>query len=264
MSESSRTALVTGANRGLGLETARQLAAQGLAVIVTARDPAAARAAADGLSRAGSVTPLPLPLDVGVPAQIADAAAHLRAAGTAVDVLVNNAGIAMDGFDAEVARRTIEVNFFGPLRVTEALLPMVPSGGTIVMVSSGMGELGGLDAGLRARFTDPALTRDAVADLARAFVADVAAGRHRERGWPSSAYRVSKVALNALVRVWAPELAARHIIINAVCPGWVRTDMGGRGASRSVEKGAASIVWAATREREPTGGFFRDARRIDW
>ncbi len=267
MSTVSRTALVTGANRGLGLETARQLAGRGFNVIVTARDVGAARAAADGLTRAapaGSVAALPVPLDVGAPAQVAAAAAHLRAAGTALDVLVNNAGIAMDGFDAEVARRTLAVNFFGPLRVTEALLPIVRDGGTIVMVSSGMGELGGVDAGLRARFTDPALTRDGLAELARAFVADVAAGRHRERGWPSSGYRVSKIALNALVRVWAPELAARHIIINAVCPGWVRTDMGGRGASRGVEKGAASIVWAATREGEPTGGFFRDGGRIEW
>jgi len=188
----------------------------------------------------------------------------LRTAGTAIDVLVNNAGIAMDGFNAEVARRTIDANFLGALRVTEALLPMILSGGTIVMVSSGMGELSGVDDRLRARFTDPKLTRDALVALVREFVDDVAAGRHRERGWPSSGYRVSKIALNALVRVWAPELAARKIIINAVCPGWVRTDMGGRGASRSVEKGAGSIVWAATRTHEPTGGFFRDGRRIDW
>ena len=133
------------------------------------------------------------------------------------------------------------------------------------MVSSGMGELAGVEAGLRARFTDPALTRDGVAALAREFVADVVAGRHRERGWPSSAYRVSKIALNALVRVWAPELAGQGIVINAVCPGWVRTDMGGRGAPRSVEKGAASIVWAATLAGgDVTGGFFRDGRRIDW
>jgi NAD(P)-dependent dehydrogenase (short-subunit alcohol dehydrogenase family) len=264
----ARTALVTGANRGLGLETARQLAGRGFNVIVTSREAAAARAAADQLKAAatppGSVAALPLPFDVADPASVAAAAEHLRAGGAALDVLVNNAGIAMDGFNAEVARRTIETNFFGPLHVTEALLPIMPAGGTIVMVSSGMGELGGVDAGLRARFTDPALTRDALADLAREFVADVAAGRHRERGWPSSGYRVSKIALNALVRVWAPELAARHIIINAVCPGWVRTDMGGAGASRGVDKGAASIVWAATREREPTGGFFRDGRRIDW
>jgi carbonyl reductase 1 len=263
-----RSALVTGANRGLGLETARQLAGRGFHVIVTARDAAGARAAAEELADAaaapGSVAALQTPLDVGDPAAIAAAADHLRAAGTAVDVLVNNAGISMHGFDAAVARRTIDVNFLGPLHVTEALLPLVPAGGTIVMVSSGMGELGGLGGKLAGRFTDPALTQDAVVALAEEFVADVAAGRHRERGWPSSAYRVSKIALNALVRVWAPLLAARRIIINAVCPGWVRTDMGGRAASRSVEKGAASIVWAATREGEPTGGFFRDGRQLDW
>jgi len=267
MSSLPRTALVTGANRGLGLETARQLAADGYQVVVSSREAAAARAAADALAKgkpAGTVTPLPVPLDVGDPAEIAAAAGHLRAGGATIDVLVNNAGIAMDGFNAEVARRTIEVNVLGALRVTEALLPLIPAGGTIVMVSSGMGELSGVGDGLRARFTDPKLTRDALMALAQEFVADVAAGRHRERGWPSSGYRVSKIALNALVRVWAPDLAARQIIINAVCPGWVRTDMGGRGASRSVEKGAASIVWAATREREPTGGFFRDGRRIDW
>src|SRR4051812_2143521 len=267
MPVTTRTALVTGANRGLGLETARQLVAQGLAVIVTSREAPAARAAADALAQGkppGQVTALPLPLDVGDPAQIGAAADHLRAANITIDVLVNNAGIAMDGFDAEVARRTIEVNFLGPLRVTEALLPLVAAGGTIVMVSSGMGELSGVDDRLRARFTDPKLTRDELVALAAEFVADVGAGRHRERGWPSSAYRVSKIALNALVRVWAPELAARRIIINAVCPGWVRTDMGGSGASRSVEKGAASIVWAAALDGEPTGGFFRDGRRIDW
>ena len=136
--------------------------------------------------------------------------------------------------------------------------------GTIVMVSSGMGELSGLGPSVRARLTDPALTREGVAEAMRAFVDDVAGGRHRERGWPSSAYSVSKAGLNALVRVWAPELGARGIIINAVCPGWVRTRMGGSGASRSVERGGASIVWAALREHEPTGGFFRDGRRIDW
>ena len=262
-----RTALVTGANRGLGLETARQLAAGGTRVIVTSRVAAAARAAAQALAAnapPGSVVALAAPFDVADADGIAAAADRLREEKTKIDVLVNNAGIAMDGFNAEVARRTIEVNFFGPLRVTEALLPLIPDGGTIVMVSSGMGELSGVDAGLRARFTDAALSRDDLAALAREFVADVAAGRYRERGWPSSGYRVSKIALNALVRVWAPELAAHRIIINAVCPGWVRTDMGGRGASRSVEKGAASIVWAATRTGEPTGGFFRDGRRIDW
>jgi len=261
----TRTALVTGANRGLGLETARQLAGQGFRVLVTAREASDARRAAGALEGPGaSVAALSVPLDVADPGSIAAAADHLRGAGAAIDVLVNNAGVSLDGFDAGVARRTLETNFFGPLRLTEALLPLIPAGGTVVMVSSGMGELAGLDQRLRARFTDPALTRDALIELMNTFVADVAAGAHRERGWPSNAYRVSKVGLNALVRVWAPELAGRGIIVNAVCPGWVRTDMGGPGASRGVEKGAASIVWGATRRGEPTGGFFRDGRRIDW
>jgi len=129
MSVPVRTALVTGANRGLGLETARQLAAGGMHVIVTSREAAAARDAAAALAKAkpaGPITALPVPLDVGDPAQITAAAEHLRAAGTAIDVLVNNAGISMHGFDAEVARGTLEVNFFGALRVTEALLPLIP------------------------------------------------------------------------------------------------------------------------------------------
>jgi carbonyl reductase 1 len=263
--ELTRTALVTGANRGLGRETTRQLAARGLAVVVTSRAPAAARETAAALAaagRPGAVTALPVPFDVADPASIAAGVAALG--GRRIDVLVNNAGIAMDGFDAEVARRTIETNVFGPLRVTDALLPSIPAGGAIVMVSSGMGELSGFDPRIAARFTQPALTRAAVCGLANEFVAEVAAGRHRAGGWPSSAYSVSKLALNALVRAWAPELAGRGIVINAVCPGWVRTDMGGRNAPRGVEKGAASIVWAALRERSPTGGFFRDGRPIDW
>jgi NAD(P)-dependent dehydrogenase (short-subunit alcohol dehydrogenase family) len=87
--------------------------------------------------------------------------------------------------------------------------------------------------------------------------------RHREAGWPSSAYRVSKAGLNALVRVLSPSLAARRIRVNAVCPGWVRTDMGGAAASRSVERGAASILWA-TSASGPTGGFFRDGKPLEW
>jgi NAD(P)-dependent dehydrogenase (short-subunit alcohol dehydrogenase family) len=114
---------------------------------------------------------------------------------------------------------------------------------------------------------DPALTRDGLVALLRAFPGDVEGGRHRQIGWPSSAYSTSKVGLNTLVRLLAPELAARHIRVNAVCPGWVRTDMGGRSAPRGVEQGAASIVWGATLEGasgQPTGGFFRDGRAIAW
>jgi NAD(P)-dependent dehydrogenase (short-subunit alcohol dehydrogenase family) len=258
-----RTALVTGGNRGLGLETCRQLARRGLEVLLTSRDPAQGSAAAAQLAAEELVVEA-LPLDVADGASVTALAEELASARIAIDVLVNNAGIAMRGFDAEVARRTLEVNFFGAARVTDALLPLVPDGGNVVMVSSGLGELDGYPPALRDAFLDRKLTRGALDDLMRSFVRDVEAGRHVQAGWPSSAYRVSKAGMNALVRILARELADRRIRVNAVCPGWVRTDLGGKGADRSVEVGAASIVWAATLEQGPTGGFFRDGRAIAW
>jgi NAD(P)-dependent dehydrogenase (short-subunit alcohol dehydrogenase family) len=98
----------------------------------------------------------------------------------------------------------------------------------------------------------------------RSFVSAVEQGRHALEGWPSSTYRVSKVGLNALTRILARDLEPRGIRVNAVCPGWVRTRMGGAGAPRAVEKGAASIVSTTIREDGPTGGFFRDGTPIDW
>jgi NAD(P)-dependent dehydrogenase (short-subunit alcohol dehydrogenase family) len=255
-----RTALVTGANRGLGTETCRQLARSGLLVLLTGRSESAGAAAASALAKEGLAVEY-RPLDVADPKSIASLKAGL--AGSPIDVLVNNAGIAMDGFDAEVARRTLDVNFFGALGVTNTLLPLLPDGGTIVMVSSGMGELACLGAPLREKMMEPGLTQDELIDLMHAFVRDVEHARHTEAGWPSSAYRVSKAGLNALVRILARDLAGRRIRVNAVCPGWVRTDMGGPKATRSVEIGAASIVWAAS-EKGPTGGFFRDGKSIAW
>jgi len=247
---STRVAIVTGANRGLGLEVGRQLTQRGLRVIFTSRG--APHGDADHRR-----------LDVADPASVRALADALATDRIEIDVLVNNAGITMRGFDAQVARRTLEVNFFGALRVTDALLPRIRDGGTIVMVSSGMGEVSALAPRLRERVLSPSLTKDELVELVRSFVRDVEHGRHEAAGWPSSAYRVSKIALNALTRILARELAPRRIRVNAVCPGWVRTDMGGAGASRSVEVGARSIVWAAS-EQGPTGGFFRDGRAIDW
>jgi carbonyl reductase 1 len=267
MSDSNaRTVLVTGANRGLGRETCRQLAGRGFRVIATSRDAGRDSALAGELtgelSADGEGTVEHEELDVADSGSIAALAARL--AGRRLDVLVNNAAIALDGFDAQVAASTVAVNFTGALRLTEALLPLLPRGGSIVMVSSGVGELSGFEAAIRARFADPGLTRDGLVALMQSFVADVEAGRHRAAGWPSSAYQVSKAGMNALVRVLAPELKPGGIRIVAVCPGWVRTDMGGRNASRSVAEGAASIVWAATLEDGPTGGFFRDGKQIAW
>jgi carbonyl reductase 1 len=256
-----RTVLVTGSSRGLGRETCRELARRGFHVIATSRDPDQARDLAEELTGRGGAAEHH-GLDVEDADSIAALAAHLR--GRSVDVLVNNAAIALDGFDAEVARRTIAINFTGALAVTDAILPLMPRGAGIVMVSSGVGGLSDLGPEARARLADRGLTRDALIALMQRFVADVQAGRHRAEGWPSSAYQVSKAGLNALVRVLAPELSGRGIGINAVCPGWVRTDMGGSHAPRGLAEGAASIVWAAALTDGTTGGFFRDGAAIPW
>jgi NAD(P)-dependent dehydrogenase (short-subunit alcohol dehydrogenase family) len=255
-----RTALVTGANRGLGLETCRQLAELGMRVLLTSRADDG-RAAAEGLSERGLGAEHRM-LDVVDAASIASLSGDLQRDGIFIDVLVNNAGVVMDGFDAEVARRTLDVNFFGALGVTDALLPLMTDGSSVVMVSSGMGEVSSLAPHLQKRLLDPELSRGDLVELMRSFVRDVAQNRHAEAGWPSSAYRVSKAGLNGLVRILARELGPR-IRVNAVCPGWVRTRMGGAGATRSVEQGARSIMWA-TSENGPTGGFFRDGRPIRW
>jgi NAD(P)-dependent dehydrogenase (short-subunit alcohol dehydrogenase family) len=150
-----------------------------------------------------------------------------------VDVLVNNAGVLYDTWqtpstaDLEQVREALEVNLLGAWRVTQAMLPLMRAGGRIVNVSSGAGALAGMGAG-------------------------------------TPAYGVSKAALNALTLKFAGELRGRGILVNAACPGWVATDMGGSGG-RPVEQGAASILWAVDLPDDgPTGGFFRDGRRLDW
>ncbi len=253
-----KVAVVTGANRGIGYEIARQLHAEGVKVIATSRNPDEGRTAAASLG-VGHFA-----LDVTSQPDIEKLAAHV---GDGIDILINNAGISMKGFDANVARATLAVNFFGAKNVTERLLALVRPEGRIVMVSSGMGEVSSLSPALQARFLDPSLTDRGLVELGESFVSDVAAGTHAEKGWPSSAYRVSKVALNALTRILARRLSAdpRHILVNAVCPGWVRTNMGGPGASRSPEEGARTPVWLALLPPDgPTGGFFRDRRPISW
>jgi carbonyl reductase 1 len=173
----------------------------------------------------------------------------------------------MRGFDANVAKKTLDVNFFGALHVTEALLPKMRPGGRIVMVSSGLGQISCVSSALRKRLLEPALTKDELVRLMESFVRDVANGTHAAHGWPSSAYSVSKVGMNALVRVLARELAddPRRILVNSANPGWVRTDMGGASAPRSVEHGARTPVWLATLPAGgPTGGFFYDEKPQDW
>lgn len=252
-----RTALVTGANRGLGRETCRQLAGKGYRVLLAFRS-------ADGekIARSLGGDMRAVRLDVADPGSIAALADRLRSENVQVDVLVNNAGI----YESEPshAREVLTVDFDGPRRVTAALLPFIPDGGNIVMVSSGMGELSDFPDRLRTRFLAEGQSSDDVAGLMAEYRDAAAAGRLGDAGWPSSPYVVAKAGLNALVRVLARELAPRKIRVNAVCPGWVRTDMGGAGAPRDVATGGASIVALAAPATGPTGGFFRDGRPIPW
>lgn len=224
-------ALVTGANRGIGLEVARQLAGRGFEVFLASRDPAKGQAAAGHIAEAV----IPLPLDVADPASAADAAETVRQQSGHLDVLVNNAGIHYDTWqraesaDLAVVSEALEVNLLGAWRTTQALLPLLRRSrhGRIVNVSSGAGSITQMGAG-------------------------------------PPAYQVSKAALNALTRTLAAELRPAGILVNAVCPGWVATDMGGPGG-RPVADGASGIVWAATLPGDgPTGGFFRDRRPVPW
>jgi len=229
MGQPARTALVTGANRGIGFEAVRQLAAAGLDVVLTARDSDAGRTAADDLGVRFEQ------LDVASDASVSDCARHLQADGVAVDVLVNNAGILRSGpildVDDDVMRETLEVNLLGPLRTARAFMrAMIERGyGRVVNVSSGAGSL-------------PEATPY------------------------SPAYSISKAALNMLTRHLA-FAAEGHgdVKVNAMCPGWVRTDMGGGAAPRSPEEAVDTLVWLATLPADgPTNGFFRDRRPAAW
>jgi NAD(P)-dependent dehydrogenase (short-subunit alcohol dehydrogenase family) len=229
-----RIAVVTGANRGIGLEVVRQLAGDGFTVILGARDPDRGAAAAERL-RSEGLDVEARRLDVSDRGSVAAFGAALERDHDRLDALVNNAAIHYDTWqtgveaDLDVVREALETNLLGAWRTAQICLPLLrrPVSARIVNVSSGAGAL-------------------------------------TDMGGGTPAYRVSKTALNALTRVLANELRRDGILVNAVCPGWVATDMGGPGG-RPVADGAASVMWAVRiADDGPTGGFFRDGRRIDW
>jgi NAD(P)-dependent dehydrogenase (short-subunit alcohol dehydrogenase family) len=231
----AHVALVTGANRGLGLEIARQLLAQGLRVVVTGRDEAATYRALEALDAAGK-NALAVRLDVTDPTTIAAARRTAEERLGPVDVVVNNAAVLLHENDdllsipRDAFRATFETNVLGAIEVCRVFVPpMAERGyGRVVNVSSGAGQLARLST-------------------------------------YAPAYSISKTALNAFTRVLATTYQGQGVLVNAVDPGWVRTDMGGKSAPRSVEQGAETAVWLATLpESGPTGGFFRDRRAIPW
>ncbi len=262
--KAGQIAVVTGGNRGLGFETSRRLARLGMRVVLTSRDEAKGKEAAQRLSIEGSHVAW-LPLDVTNPAGAESLAGDILQNFGSIDVLVNNAGVGTLSADGDGLSHTLEVNIYGAIRVTDTLLPLMRGRGRIVMVSSGMGALSGLSPWLRKNLGDPAITRDQLLDVLEAFEGGSSPEFPRHGRGSDAPYRVSKAALNAFTRILARELSGTDILVNAVCPGWVRTDMGGPSAPRSVEEGAAGIVWAATLPDDgPTGGIFQDGKPIPW
>lgn len=235
--EQNRVAVVTGANRGIGEEVVRQLAQQGWTVVLTGLDAGAVDEAASALSAKTGATIDPQVLDVRSADDARRVAEHVRARYGRVDAVVNNAGAIFDDHaepsalaaDPEVLLRTWDTNTLGPLRLAQAFLPLlVESRGNLVNVSSGMGS---------------------IADMGTGYIG----------------YRLSKTALNGLTRLLHNEHHAQGVRINAVCPGWVKTPLGGPGATREIPDGARGVVWAATLGPDgPSGGFFRDGEPIDW
>ncbi len=230
-----QVALVTGANRGIGLAIAQGLAELGMRVLLSARNIDAAVTAATPLQARGLAV-IPVTLDVTSQPSVDALVRFVREQEGRLDVLVNNAGAYYDvdqdvlTADLKVVRAAMEINLLGAWRTSQAVVRLMRRHryGRIVNISSG-------------------------------------AGAFNETGTGTPAYRVSKAALNMLTVTLAAELAGEPILVNAACPGWVRTDMGGRAAPRSPAQGADTPIWLATLQAGgASGGFFRDRRRIPW
>ena len=228
-----KTVLITGANRGIGFETARQLATRGFHVVIGARSEQHGQKAVHELKTVGKVSLLVV--DVSDPKSIATAASKFASIGQ-LDVLINNAGIYPDEavsvltISREQMVGTFQTNTFGALEMMQAFMPYLKKSAAarVINVSSGYGQLDGLSANV-----------------------------------PS--YCLSKLALNGLTIMLAEALRHDGIAVNSMCPGWVRTDMGGSDAPHSVEEGADTAVWLATEaDQNLTGKFFRDRKEIGW
>jgi NAD(P)-dependent dehydrogenase (short-subunit alcohol dehydrogenase family) len=230
----SKVILITGSNKGIGYEIARQCGAMGFTVIISGRDEIRLNQARESLHKE-QINADSLLMDVNSFESIDAAARIFELKDLKIDVLINNAGISIRGDrsllhnDMAILDQILRTNSYGPLLVTRSFIKFLETPGRIVMVSSSGGVLNG-NAG----------------------------------GW-SPAYCVSKTLLNAFTKQLAWELKDKKISVNAACPGWVRTDMGGTGAARSVEKGADTPVWLASEaSQEMTGLFFRDRKVISW
>lgn len=227
-----KNALITGANRGIGFEISRQLGKRGFRIFLSARNREAGEKATRQLQEEGSDVRFVL-LDVADENSIEQAVQTISKQADQLDVLVNNAGIMIDKgnivkMPIEVLQQTLTTNVYGPIRIIQNFLPLLPGGARIINMSSGLGSLSSMS-----RY--------------------------------SPAYSISKTMLNAVTRQFASVLADKNIAVNSVSPGWVRTAMGGQSAPRSLEKGAETVVWLATEAPGSlTGKFLQDKQEIDW
>lgn len=230
-----KVALVTGANKGIGFELVRRLAQQGIRVVLASRDVGRGEQAQASLAKEGLDVDV-IQLDVSQRDSIERAAEELAKRYKKLDILVNNAGIFAEGAETgltvtpEVIKQVMDTNTFGPLLLTQKLFPLLKASGQarVLNVSSGLGQLNDM-----------------------------------ENAYPS--YSISKTALNAVTRILAAELAPYQIMVNTICPGWVRTDMGGPNAERSVEESVAGILPLLIDPAERrTGHFMRDGQDIPW
>lgn len=238
MSQSQKIALVTGANRGLGLQACKVLAELNYHVLLTSRNKDKGIKAADDLRNQG-FNVIFHPLDVTDSDSIQVLAAFVQKQYSRLDALINNAGIFPDAgkgqpsnsiFDTslDTVRAGLETNTLGALAMAQTFIPMMRGNGRVVNISSGMGQLSDMNG-------------------------------------CCPGYRLSKTAINAVTRIFADELQGTNVKINSVCPGWVRTDMGGANADRPIEEGVGTIIWLATLPDDgPSGGFFRDKQLIPW
>ncbi|NUM72181.1 MAG: SDR family oxidoreductase [Ignavibacteriaceae bacterium] len=228
----NKTALITGGNRGIGFETARQLGKLGYTVFLGARSSNKGQMAVTKL-RNENVDARFINIDCSSPESFTGAAKEFSAFSTDLNVLINNAAILLDKADIKdvtpsMMRETFEINVTGPLLIINAFLPFMKKGARIINVSSGAGSL-------------------------------------NDMGNYAPAYSISKAALNAVTRQFSAVLKHQGIAVNSVCPGWVRTDMGGLSAPRDVKAGAEGIVWLADKaDPQITGKFFRDGKEIRW
>jgi len=260
---------VTGGNRGIGKEICRQLAVlkKEYTILLTARLLANAETT---VAQLGFNNIKPYQLDVNSKESIDTFVKNIEKDFGGIDVLINNAAYAFNGpaLDEKIANDTISPNFLGLMNLSFALLPILKTrpDGRIINMSSSLGKLtDAYSPALKEKFLSPTLTIPELLPLVQQFTEAVKLGTIQQQGYPTSAYRVSKVAVNMLTRIMARD--EKNVTINCCCPGWVRTDMGGPNATRDVNKGAETPVWLATAplsEINKNGSFFKDKQLLNW